>query len=219
MLRAFLWLNTDSRNNSRELTSRGFIVFYLPMASLRKTVCVLITALAAFALAACKSTYSEKNLTNEPPPFLKSTSRIYVAIPFDASFKDTVAQESGKLTAQAFQAALLRYTRSVYISKFPESVSEALESARRANLEYLVYPAVIRWEDRATEWSGRRDRLTLKVDLIDLNTSTIVFSREVEATGKWMTDGGETPRDLLTAPAEQYVNALFRRIDLPSALR
>jgi hypothetical protein len=178
-----------------------------------------MAAVGSIVIAGCQTKYSEKNLTNEPPPILKSTSRIYVAIPFDASFKDTVAQDSGKLTAQAFQAALLRYTRSVYISKFPESASEALENARRANLEYLVYPAVVRWEDRATEWSGRRDRLTLKIDLIDLATSSIVFSRQIEATGKWMSDGGDSPRDLLTDPAEQYVNALFRRIERPSALR
>jgi hypothetical protein len=189
------------------------------MFSLRKSFSVFAITLAALALGGCKTTYTEKNLTNEPPPILKSTSRIYIAIPFDASFKKTVAQESGKVTAQAFQAAFLRYTRSVYTSKFPESVTEALENARRAGLEYVVYPSITRWEDRATEWSGRRDRVALKVDLVDVSTGSVVFSREVEATGKWMTDGGDSPRDLLNEPAEEYVNALFRRIDRPSALR
>ena len=177
-------------------------------------------ALAAIALAltGCKSTYSEKNLTHEAPPMLKSSSRIYVAIPFDATYKDEVIQSSGKQTAQAFQAAFMRYTRSVYTSKFPESLGEALSIAREAGLEYVLYPTIVRWEDRATEWSGRRDRLTVKADLIELKTSKVVFSREIEATGKWMTDGGETPKDLLDQPAEQYVNALFRRVEKPSAL-
>jgi hypothetical protein len=188
------------------------------MSSLIKNIFTSTLALTTLFAAGCKSTYSEKNVTNEPPPILKSNSRIYIAIPFDAAFKDGVAQDSGKLTAQAFQAAFLRYTRSVYTSKFPESLSEALESARRAGLEYLLYPNINRWEDRATEWSGRRDRLALKVDLIDLATSKVVFSREIEATGKWMSDGGESPRDLLNEPAEQYVNSVFRRIDKPSAL-
>jgi hypothetical protein len=188
------------------------------MSSLRKKLSVVAMTLAALVLAACETSYKEKNLTNEPPPILKSTSRIYVAIPFDASFKDTVAQESGKLTAQAFQVAFLHYSRSVYTSKFPESVAEALESARRAQMEYVLYPTILRWEDRATEYTGIRDRLAMKVDLIDLQSGTVVFSREVEATGKWMSDGGETPRELLTDPAEQYVNSLFRRIDRPSAL-
>src|SRR5688500_3172335 len=202
---------------SRELTSAGIPFFYWHMFSLRNAR--FLTLLAGFAvLTACKSTYQEKELTSEPPPILKSNSRIYVAIPFDASFKTEVIQGSGKQTAQAFQAAFMRYTRSVYTSKFPESLSEALAIAREGGLEYVLYPTIIRWEDRATEYSGRRDRLAVKADLIDLKTSKVVFSREIEATGKWMTDGGESPKDLLDQPAEQYVNALFRRIEKPSAL-
>jgi hypothetical protein len=104
------------------------------------------------------------------------------------------------------------------MSRFPESLGEALEIARNGHMEYVLYPTIVRWEDRATEFTGRRDRLTIKADLIDLATSKVVFSREFEATGKWMTDGGETPKDLLEQPAEQYVNALFRRIEKPSAL-
>lgn len=178
----------------------------------------LLGFVCLLSLSACKSTYSEKNVTTEPPPLLRATSRIYVAIPVDATFKKTVAQGSGKLTAQAIMVALNRYTKSVYLGKFPESATEALESARRYNAEYLVYPNLLKWEDRATEWSGRRDRLEVKIDLIDLADSRVAFSREISATGKWMTDGGDTPNDLLEQPVEEYVNALFRRVEKPSAL-
>lgn len=202
---------------SRELTSSQIPFFYWHMFSLRNARFLML--LAGFAaLTACKSTYSEKDLSSGPPPVLKSNSRIYVAIPFDASFKDEVVQGSGKQTAQAFQAAFMRYTRSVYTSKFPESLGEALEIARNGHMQYVLYPTIIRWEDRATEYSGRRDRLAVKAELIDLNTSQVVFSREIEATGKWMTDGGESPKDLLEQPAEQFANAVFRRIEKPSAL-
>jgi hypothetical protein len=179
---------------------------------------ILWTLLTAAMLTACKSTYSEKNTTQEAPPILRTTSRIYIAIPFDSSFKEKVAQGSGKATGQVFFAAFSRYIRSTYISRAPESLNEALDSARRMNAEYLVYPEIRKWEDRATEWTGRRDRLELKVDLIDLSTSRVAFSREISVTGKWMTDGGDSPNDLLTEPAEQFVNALFRRIERPSAL-
>ena len=178
----------------------------------------LFALIMAAVLCGCSSTYSEKNVTNATPPILRSTSRIYVAIPFDASFKEKVAQGSGKSTAQAFFAAFSKHIKSTYISAVPESLDEALDSARRRNAEYLLYPNIVRWEDRATEWSGRRDQLELKVDFIDLSTSRVVFSREISATGKWMTDGGDTPNDLLGQPAEQYVNALFRRIERPTAL-
>jgi hypothetical protein len=174
-------------------------------------------ALALFG-ASCKSTYSERNVTSEPPPILRNDSRIYVAMPFDATFKKTVAQGSGKQTAQAIFASFNRYTKSVYLGKFPESVAEALESARRYNAEYVVYPHLLKWEDRATEWSGRRDQLEIKIDLIQLAESKLAFSREISGTGKWMSDGGDTPNDLLDQPIEEYVNALFRRVQKPSAL-
>lgn len=182
-----------------------------------KTIQAFLLTLALALHAGCSSTYSEKNLSNEPPPILRSNSRVYVAIPFDASFKKTVAQGSGKATGQTFYAAFSRYIKASFLGLGPESLDEALDSARRRRVEYLVYPNILLWQDRATEWSGRRDVLHLRVDLIDLSTSKVVFSREIEARGKWMTDGGESPTDLLAGPAEQYVNALFRRIERPSA--
>ena len=133
---------------------------------------IQLFAAAALILAGCKSTYSEKNATNEPPPILRSTSRIYVAIPFDATFKKKVAEGSGKATAQAFYAAFSKYIRGTFISGTPQSLEEALDNARKANTDYLVYPNIVAWEDRATEWSGRRDQLQLKVDLIDLGKPT-----------------------------------------------
>jgi hypothetical protein len=174
--------------------------------------------LLALTLAGCKSTYSEKNVTAEPPPLLKGSNRIYVAIPFDASFKEVVAQGSGKATAESLFVALKRYARAVYMGKFPESATEALDSAHAVNADYLVYPNIVKWEDRATEWSGRRDRLDLKIDLLDLSDGKLVFSREISATGKWLTEGGDSPKDLLDQPVEEYVNALFRRVEKPSAL-
>lgn len=174
--------------------------------------------LAFLVLTGCKSTYSEKNLTNEPPPLLRNSSRVYVAVPYDASFKNQVALSSGKRTAEALYVALTRYTRSVHMGKFPESATDALESARRFSAEYLIYPNIVKWEDRATEFSGRRDRLELKLDLIDMRDGRLAFSREISATGKWLTEGGDTPGDLLEQPIEEYVNALFRKVEKPSAL-
>jgi len=168
---------------------------------------------------ACHSTYSETNLSTQPPPILRNTSRIYVAIPFDATFKGKVAEHSGKQAADALAEAFSKNTRSVYSSKFPESLSEALESARKFNAEYLIYPVLLKWEDRTTEYSGRRDKLEMRVDTIDLSNSTVVYSEMIDATGKWMTEGGDTPGDLLQQPCQSYVNSLFRHIETPSAFR
>lgn len=188
-----------------------------PRLTFFRTASLLACVLSLLATG-CKSTYSDKQVSTEPVPLLRSTSRIYVGMPFDATFKEEVAHNSGKQAAEAIFNAFARNTRPVFISRSPESLGEALESARRVNAEYLVYPHIFRWEDRATEWSGVRDKLQMRVDLIDLETSQVAFAKEIEATGKWMTDGGETPADLLQQPLDHYANALFRRTEKPSAL-
>jgi hypothetical protein len=188
------------------------------MVSVKNFAGCALTAALLLACGGCKSTYSEKQITAAPAPMLHHNDRIYVAMPFDATFKKTVAQGSGKQTAQTLFAALSSYTQSVFLGKFPESPSDALETARKYHVDYVVYPAILKWEDRATEWSGRRDKLELRIDLLSATDGQVAFSQEVEATGKWMTDGDDTPNDLLPQPCEKFVNALFRPLERPSAL-
>lgn len=191
------------------------IVFHLFRRSNR---ILLLSFFLGIAGTGCKSTYSDRQVSNQPVPLLRSNSRIYVGIPFDATFKKEVAHNSGKQVAEAIFNAFARNTRPVYISRSPENLGEALDSARRVNADYVVYPTITRWEDRATEWSGRRDKLQMRVDLIELETSQVVYAKEIEATGKLMTDGGDTPADLLQQPLDHYANDLFRRTEKPSAL-
>lgn len=177
-------------------------------------------ALAAAAVlgSGCQSTYSDRQVSNAPVPLLRSDTRMYIGMPVDAADRKDVAYQSGKQVAEAIFTAFSRNTRPVYISRTPESMGEALESARRVNADYLAYPTIQLWEDRATEWSGRRDKLKLRVDLVDLETSEVVYSKEIEATGKWLSDGGDSPADLIQQPVDHFANALFRRTETPSAL-
>ena len=50
------------------------------MSSLRKKVSIVAMALAALVLAGCETSYTEKNLTNEPPPMLKNTLPLVYAV-------------------------------------------------------------------------------------------------------------------------------------------
>jgi hypothetical protein len=209
--------NIGPRGKSAETCLRPHHRHLVAVSHSTKQVLAFALFLLLFPLG-CKSTYSEKTVTTAPPPTLKSTTRVYIATPFDASYKEKVAQGSGKQTAQALAVAFGRYGRSVYTGKLPEGFAEALESARKYNVDYLVYPNIINWEDHETEWSGVRDRLEVKIDLIAVPTGEVAFSREVSSIGKWMTDGGQTPGDLLATPCEGFVNALYRRVEKPSAL-
>ncbi len=64
----------------------------------------------------------------------------------------------------------------VKTEKADETLSKAdsLLSARQQGYDILIYPTILHWEDRATEWSGLRDRAKIKLELIDTKTEITV---------------------------------------------
>ena len=65
---------------------------------------------------------------------------------------------------------------------------------------YLIEPKILHWEDRATEWSGKADRV--KVSLPLYRSGSLVGSALVTANSSWWTFGGDHPEDLLDTPFE-----------------
>jgi hypothetical protein len=168
--------------------------------------------------AACTHTYEEKKTTTSEPPVLTSVTRVYVGRPFDITYKDKVVHNSGKSIAEALLISFNRNTKGAAMSRRPQSVPEALESAVQFRAEFMAYPVILKWEDRSTEFSGIRDKLAFRLDLYEVGTGQVIHSKEFEAKSRWMTDGGDTPVDLLEQPIDLWVQTLFRRMERPSSL-
>jgi hypothetical protein len=172
------------------------------------------------ASSACKSTHEEiRQNASAPRPKLRSDSLIYVALPAAAKFKNDFVPNSNTATANILRDTFSKYVKRAYSGRRTESFEEALETARRNACTYLIFPTILRWEDHSTEFSGIRDKLELKIDLADAVSGDILDSTVLKAEGKWMSDGGDTPQDLLPAPVANYVDSLFQGpIAVPSAL-
>jgi hypothetical protein len=182
---------------------------------------ILYLALALiFVGVGCHSTINqtgdEAGSGNAP---LQAGSRVYVALPPDAIDKKVAVMGSGGRTASAVSDAFKRHTRNVVRGKMPETLEEALAHARELQYEYVAYPVILKWQDRATEWSGVRDKLQLKIDLVEVNTGAVLRSTMIDGKGRWMTEGEDTPQDMLGEPVEKFVRSLFRLSYTPSALQ
>lgn len=62
----------------------------------------------------------------------------------------------------------------------------------------------------ATEWSGRPDVTSVKVNIINLSTDKIVDSAIIGGKSTLNTWGGDRPEDLLTKPLTDYASELFK---------
>jgi len=75
--------------------------------------------------------------------------------------------------------------------------SEVTSLAAAADAEFFVYPQIVHWSDRATEWSGIPDRITLNMTIYDVTTGTVLNRQEIKASSRWATFGGDHPQELL----------------------
>ena len=194
----------------------------IPSRLLRRSFiqCVLSVSLATLMFTGCQHTYDERRVgESSERPRLNPDAIAYVAIPPDVRFKRGFAQESGKATAHALREEFAKYFRRAYLGRKIETFEEGLEMARAYQWSYYVYPTVLRWEDRATENWGRRDRLEIQVQVVDTVSGAVLDMTVLKGTSRWMTAGGDTPNDLLVEPIRNYVASLFNPIATPSALR
>jgi hypothetical protein len=162
--------------------------------TMRQFVTVLLTALA---VASCSSKYRVDSL-EKPITELAKQAGFYVTLPADGRYEDRIFEQSGANVAQAAATALLRHSQNVEMGTVPgEDLASALAHARQEGLNYVFQPTILHWEDRATEWSGITDKITLKFSVVDTSTEQTVSSTETRASSKWGTLGGDHPQDLV----------------------
>lgn len=203
----FFWglqavVNLDQNANAVRLANqRG----YVPEVGLRK---IVIAVLACMLVTGCSSKYRVDAL-NPPAARLAVGASFYVSLPKDGAYGNELYPGSGQMTANASVAALARHVSKIEQARTVEETNLALESARQRGYSHVFEPQILHWEDRATEWSGKPDRITLKFTVYDVQTSQPVASTVSSASSKWGTLGGDHPQDLLPVPTQRFVDSLF----------
>lgn len=140
---------------------------------------------------------------------LEAEQRVYVALPDDGKFEDRVYASSGKATAEAIFDAFLRGTQRVRIGGQVEDREGALASAEEGGDDFIAFTTILHWEDRATEWSGRPDRMSIRIEILDAKTGERVDSAVLEGKSGLATFGGDHPQDLLDSPVNAFVSSLY----------
>ena len=140
---------------------------------------------------------------------LEHKASFYVVTPHDGNYGEILYPGSGTSVASAFESALARYAENVVIGSFTETTTEALEAAKAKKCTYLIFPRITHWEDRATEWSGIRDKMELLVKVIRVEDAEVIRNSEISGKSRWLTLGGTHPQDLLKEPVDEFVESLF----------
>jgi hypothetical protein len=167
-----------------------------------------ILAFAMALLASCVNT-SQVAPTLAGPTRFSTGDSFYVSVPRDGEFEGHTYAGSGVQTAHAVESELLRHATTVKVGSAVEDREAAQKTAQGGKLLFLVVPTILHWEDRATEWSGRPDRLEVRIDVVNAADGTMLHSAVLSGKSKWATFGGDHPQGLLPKPLEEYFATLF----------
>jgi hypothetical protein len=162
----------------------------------------------ALFLSGCADTHQLVRSGNSPIT-LDQTKSVYISIPKDGRYGQINYQGSGANTSQIILMAFSKYTVNIETGHQHQSFNNALAYAKTNNYGYLVFPTILEWEDRATEWSGLPDRTSIKIAIIDPETGKTLDSAVIKGKSGLATFGGDHPQDLLQEPIEEYVGALY----------
>lgn len=177
------------------------------MQFLRKALILLTMVASAMIMSGCTASYNRDFL--QEPSSMKTGSRILIVTPEDGKFEEDIYFDSAKELIQVLTKQLQHYTTN--ISFIPNTVTiNDINDSQLQQFDYVIIPKILHWEDRATGWSFRPDRIKIHFDIFDNQRNSI---NSVDITGKsaslvWVQ---KTPKSLLPKPISKMLKELFQQ--------
>jgi Domain of unknown function (DUF4823) len=168
---------------------------------------LLLTA-AVVGLGGCQSTAPSYYISpGGERRVLDARASVYVALASDGEDIRFLNYEgSGRWTTHSIASALPNAEVTTGVRE--ESLAQAVASARRLGSQYVVYPRILLWEDRAGETTGLPDRVAIQILLVEAAGGESVDRRIVEATGRTYGWRAGHPQDLIEGAVRTWTTAV-----------
>ncbi|MFS1429804.1 DUF4823 domain-containing protein [Vibrio splendidus] len=160
-------------------------------------------------LAGCADSHNLNVSSNEVVNKIPKTSSVYIALSLDGSYGNKNYRGSGALLSSVIKSSLLTKMNDISVASRTESLQQSISYAKRNHYDYVFYPTIMHWEDRATEWSAKADKVEVKIVTWDVRRNMELSSVIIDSTSGLATLGGDHPQDLLPKPVGAYVDNLF----------
>ena len=161
----------------------------------------------ATMISGCAATYKQDTLVEANTKLVRGKS-VAISTPSNGFYEEQEYSASGRITAFAVRASFARFTNAITVVPDCKDLM-CLKKDQSTSYDYFVIPEILHWEDRATEWSGKPDRIEIKITIYGGQSSKELASTIVSGKSKWATFGGDHPQDLLTEPLNKYVESLY----------
>jgi hypothetical protein len=164
-----------------------------------------------FAIAILSSCADTTQLTKSGNESFKlaTENRIYVSVPTDGRYGNKIYSGSGANVSHIITSSFSKYAPGIESGYKFQTHEQALAYAKKNNIDFLILPTILEWEDRATEWSGKPDRVSIKIAVIHVGSGKTLSSAIIKGKSGLSTLGGDHPQDLLTEPIDEYAKSMY----------
>ena len=115
---------------------------------------------------------------------------------------------SGRGMAAALRKALSEHGIPLSISQSTD-LSEGLNEAKQGDFGYVLQCVITLWEDNATAWSGKGDKLNISVEMYDAKTHRLVAASSDKRTATGATFVSGSPDRLMDQVATGALGRLY----------
>ncbi|MEF1289552.1 DUF4823 domain-containing protein [Vibrio sp. M260118] len=170
---------------------------------------VLLMCAALMMLVGCADSHKLNVTKTDSNVRLNPNHAVYIALSKDGQYGSHYYSGSGSMVSQTIKGELFATLNNVVIANKPQDYAVALDFARSRKFDYLVYPTILHWEDRATEWSAKADRIKVKMVVVEVKSGLVVKSGIIEGKSGLATFGGDKPQDLLPDPTKEFFSSML----------
>ena len=160
-----------------------------------------------FAFISCAPAMYNLSTSKDIPSSLLSEKEILVLTPSDGISDGAIVSGSGSKLASKVYYYLNTKDCEVVLDEDHNTIKKIDESELQ-KYDYVVVPAIVSWEDNATAWSGKPDKLVFSIEIYDKDKKKVA-SGNIDAKSTNTTIVENDPSELIDKPLSEFINKLF----------
>lgn len=176
--------------------------------NVNKDLQILIIGVFSLMILGCATSRVDTHISQKSK--IDKTKLIYVMQAKDGIYGGTVYHGSGLYVSKRILTTLRRTQPIAQLVEKTDEV-EAVKIAKEKGASYLMVPELIHWEDRATAWSGYRDKVEIGLRLLRLEPVEVISSRSYYGTNNSITFLNTKPEDLLNEDFDKFINDFLEK--------
>jgi len=174
---------------------------------MRKFLTVGLVLLATFLMSGCTASYQGDFL--HPQAAMQANARVLIVTPEMGHYEDIDYPGSGNEVASALAKEIQTYSQQISVIPTPVKIENIRDEDLQRH-DYVFIPEILHWEDRATGWSFRPDRIEVRFDIYN-SQRALVNSYLVTGRSAYVVWVSRQPNSLLKKPIRDMLETFFHK--------